>query len=66
MRTGGPRYLRSGYFPVSTIESKALRKAEYSDFRIFAEFKTQNILYIPYISKISRQNQTFIFAKYSF
>jgi hypothetical protein len=45
---------------------KALQKAEYSDFLIFVKFKTRNIPYIPYISKILCQNQIFIFAKYSF
>jgi len=43
--------------------TKALRMEEYSDFRIFAKFKTRNILYIQ---NISHQNQIFIFAKYLF
>jgi hypothetical protein len=41
-------------------DTKALQKAEYSDFCIFAKFETRNIPYTPYILKKSRQNQTFI------
>jgi len=35
---------------------KALRKAEYSEFRIFVKFETQNILYFSNIRNYLRQN----------
>jgi len=44
------------------IGDKALQKAEYSDFCIFARF----IPYIPYVRNLSCQNCFKIFAKYSF
>jgi len=46
--------------------TKGLRKSEISDFHIFAKFKTQNFLYIPYILNILGQYQILIFAKYLF
>jgi len=45
---------------------KALQKAEYSDFCMFAKLETQFILHIRYISNKLHQNQIFIFAKYLF
>ncbi len=48
------------------VENKALQKAEYSEFRIFAKFKPRLIEYIQYIWNKSCQNQIFIFAKNSF
>jgi len=48
------------------IKINALRKAEYSDFCIFAKFETCNIPYILYIQNISRQNWILSFEKYLF
>jgi len=45
------------------LSNKALRKAEYSEFHIFAKFKTH---FIPYIRNKLCQNRIFIFAKNSF
>jgi len=45
------------------VKAKALQKAEYSDFRIFAKFETRNINNIPNISKLLHENHFFIFAE---
>ncbi len=50
-------------FNLWIIDIKALRKAEYSEFRIFEKFETCNIPYMLYIRNKLRQNRTEKFSR---